>query len=131
MYGCTKVALTQLGETLRLEMKPFDVRVITLITSSVYTESKQRIRQIELPDNSLYQPVMSNLIYLKNSVASKDGMPVNVYTEQVVKDAMGGVNGIVWKGQAASIFSFLLSYFPTFIQVSDDYLLAKSSIACT
>lgn len=57
MYGASKAALTLMSETLRLEMAPLGVRVITLMTGGVATKFLSNRETVSLPQESYYHAV--------------------------------------------------------------------------
>ncbi|KAH7383956.1 hypothetical protein BKA66DRAFT_492120 [Pyrenochaeta sp. MPI-SDFR-AT-0127] len=56
-YNATKAALAHWGNTLRVEMAPFDVRVITVISGEVSTNILKNDAHRELPEGSYYSPL--------------------------------------------------------------------------
>ncbi|KAI1261844.1 short chain dehydrogenase [Xylariaceae sp. FL1019] len=58
-YNASKAALHHWGNTLRVEMKPFDVKVINIISGEVGTNILKRDQQSlrKLPENSFYRPL--------------------------------------------------------------------------
>ncbi|KAI1432419.1 hypothetical protein GGR50DRAFT_674466 [Xylaria sp. CBS 124048] len=56
-YNATKAALHHWGNTLRVEMAPFDVRVITVISGEVSTNILKNDAHRKLPDDSYYAPL--------------------------------------------------------------------------
>ncbi|ORY71073.1 uncharacterized protein BCR38DRAFT_453712 [Pseudomassariella vexata] len=56
-YNATKAALHHWGNTLRVEMAPFDVRVITIISGEVSTNILKNDAHRELPNGSYYAPL--------------------------------------------------------------------------
>lgn len=50
--------MTLLSETMRLEMAPLGVRVITLLTGGVSTKFLANLESVELPKDSYYQSVI-------------------------------------------------------------------------
>lgn len=57
-YNASKAAMRALSETLRVELMPFDVKVITVITGIVRTRLFQNlVAKSSLPNNSLYMPI--------------------------------------------------------------------------
>ncbi|KAF2177782.1 NAD(P)-binding protein [Zopfia rhizophila CBS 207.26] len=56
-YNATKAALAHWGNTLRVEMAPFDVRVITVISGEVSTNILKNDAHRRLPEGSYYSPL--------------------------------------------------------------------------
>ncbi|KAK8071474.1 short-chain dehydrogenase/reductase [Apiospora hydei] len=57
LYGCSP---SPLGNTLRVEMKPFDVKVITVISGEVSTNILKSDAHRTLPEGSFYTPIAKN-----------------------------------------------------------------------
>lgn len=57
IYASSKAAVISLSATMRFELAPFDVKVVTLITSAVKTEFYRNAVGGVLPRRSLYGPV--------------------------------------------------------------------------
>ena len=102
IYGASKAALTILSETLRLEMTPFDVKVVTVITGVVGTNIMTNVSEVKLPPNSQYWPVERNIAARARGVDIKKKMKKEDFAEKVVSDVLGGTNGKIWRGELAS-----------------------------
>ncbi|KAI9370212.1 hypothetical protein BJX61DRAFT_101694 [Aspergillus egyptiacus] len=60
IYNASKAALMSWSETLRLELQPFNIRVISLVTGSVATNVMSH-SDLALPENSLYQKALPEI----------------------------------------------------------------------
>jgi 1-acylglycerone phosphate reductase len=58
-YNASKAALSQYSNTLRLELEPFDVRVVELVTGRV---GSPLIAIPQLPESSIYKPLEPALV---------------------------------------------------------------------
>ncbi|KAF4157485.1 hypothetical protein CNMCM6936_005060 [Aspergillus lentulus] len=56
-YNASKAALHHYGNTLRVEMRPFGVRVVNVISGEVHTNILKNDHGRSLPDNSVYYPM--------------------------------------------------------------------------
>ncbi|KAH8433014.1 SDR family oxidoreductase [Aspergillus melleus] len=111
VYNASKAGLQSWSETLRLELNPFDVQVISLVTGSVATNLLTHAN-IRLPKNSLYLKA-SEQIQLRGmgqDVQSKD-TPAE-FASKLVSDVLGGATGLVWRGKMASMICFLSKLAP-------------------
>jgi short-subunit dehydrogenase len=105
------------SETLRLEVEPFNIRVISLVTGSVATNVMSH-SNLTLPENSLYQKALPEIqtrgvgMDVSNKSAPAD------FAREVVKDILGGASGPVWRGAMASMVKLMSKYMPTGILVS-------------
>jgi NAD(P)-dependent dehydrogenase (short-subunit alcohol dehydrogenase family) len=117
VYNASKAALMSWSETLRLEVQPFNIRVISLVTGAVATNVMSH-SNMNLPENSLYQKALPEIQTrgvgddVSNKSTSAD------FAREVVKDVLGGAAGPVWRGSMASMVKFMSRYMPTGILVS-------------
>jgi short-subunit dehydrogenase len=118
MYNASKSAVHLYSSTLRLELAPFGVRVLTIVTGIVATSFKANVPTVVLPDSSLYKPVASKIEGISNGSNIKNPMASDVYAEAVVKDVIGGKTGQVWRGGDARLAKFAKSFFPQWLMVS-------------
>lgn len=118
MYNASKAALQSWSESLRLELQPFDVRVITLVTGSVATNLLNH-QNINLPGYSLYLNA-TEAIQARGKgqdVQSKD--TPSEFARKVVGDVLGGATGLAWRGKMASVICFVSKLAPMWLMVSD------------
>ncbi|KAJ5819282.1 hypothetical protein N7474_004873 [Penicillium riverlandense] len=114
IYNASKAALMSWSETLRLELQPFNIRVVSLVTGSVATNVMSHA-DLTLPDTSLYQKALPEIQArgLGKDVQSKS-MPAD-FAREVVKDILGRATGPVWRGTMAAMVKFMSMFVPTFI----------------
>lgn len=111
LYNASKAALHSFSSALRLELEPFDVDVLVIITGGV----QSRIARTErvLKDDSLYLEIKDD--YERRLVHSQDGaMDTDVYAKGVVAEAVKAKwrrKKWVWKGNR----SFLVWFFSSFV----------------
>jgi len=95
LYNASKAALLSYADTLRIELAPFEVSVITIMTGgvrSLLTKKTQRY----LPRDSVYAPI--NDQFTKRKTHSADvGMDVNIYADKVVKELLPGSGPWPWR----------------------------------
>jgi 1-acylglycerone phosphate reductase len=104
--------LTCASETLRLELGPFGVKVVTAMVGSIDTRFHNNTPPSALPAHSLYRPIEQ---YIQNSAQGKNspkGTDVNVFAEQLVKDVLRGKKGQIWRGNMASMTKWVSSWVP-------------------
>lgn len=85
IYNASKAALHAYSQTLRLELEPYDVRVLVVITGGV----KSRIARTDrvLPDNSLYLEIKGD--FERRVKHSQEGaMATEEYARGVVREAL-------------------------------------------
>ncbi|KAF8192803.1 NAD(P)-binding protein [Mycena galopus ATCC 62051] len=85
-YNASKAALHSYGNTLRLELAPFKVQVITIITGGVKSNISRNRRLIQ--PSSIYAPIAD--IFLKKRAARSQvgALATEVYAKQVVAQTL-------------------------------------------
>lgn len=117
IYGASKAAVTIAGETLRLEMAPLGVRVVTAITGVVATKFGDNLPDFKLPSSSVYLPIKKEVEDVANSSTLPSAMDVDVYARKIADDVMGGVNGLIYRGKLATAARYMSKWFPAFLLV--------------
>ena len=87
VYNASKAALHAYSRTLRLELEPFDVKVMVVVTGGVQSRIARSER--ELPESSLYLEI--NEDFQRRVKHSQEGaMSAEVYARGVVGEALKG-----------------------------------------
>lgn len=127
VYNASKAALHAYSNTLRVEMSPFGVKVVTIVTGGV----KSRIARVErqLPADSIYVTV--NDEYQRRTKHSQEvGMPNEKYAKSVVSQLLKkNPRKFVWEGAFSHIVWFMSTFFPHSIMVGL-HLVFESSDFC-
>jgi len=98
IYNASKAALHAYSQTLRLELEPYDVRVLVVVTGGV----KSNIARTEriLPSSSLYLEIKGD--FRRRVTHSQEGaMDTEVYAKGVVREALKPVwrqKKWLWRG---------------------------------
>lgn len=124
VYNASKAALTMFSETLRLELAPLGVRVVSVITGAVDTNIMRNSSMPMLPPSSRYLAAKKQIIDLAMG-AAEDGvqrMATEAFAEKVVGDVLGGANGKIWRGEYASTVRVSSVLMPMGVLVSLCYL---------
>lgn len=116
VYSSTKAAIHQYAATLRLEMKPFGVKVINLVTGGVKTNISDTR---PLKAGSLYQqPGLNESLDERREMAKRNNpMLPEAFAKQVVTDfERAKLNGPfnIYRGTMALFLGYLLVWFPRF-----------------
>ena len=116
VYNASKAALHQYSNTLRVEMKPFGVKVVTIVTGGV-TSNISRTRR-ELPEGSLFLPV--NEEYQRRQAHSQEsGFSNERYAKSVVSQVLKrNPPRWFWEGHGAAMIKFVDAWFPKWVLVS-------------
>ena len=123
VYNASKAALHSYSSSLRLELAPFDVRVVTVITGGV----KSNIARVdrELKPDSLYLPVSAE--YERRVKHSQEvGMDTKKYAASVVQQLthrgiparLFGNRDWIWEGAMARVVWFVSTFLPNTLFVS-------------
>lgn len=126
VYSATKAALMQYSRVLRMELKPFNVRVMTSMTGTVRSNFASGTGRI-LPSNSLYQPV-ADFYQRRLTFSQKTAtMPHEVFARKLVSEALkgegwlggwiGGTPDYFWAGGMSTIV-FLATLMPRWLSES-------------
>ncbi|KAJ6102042.1 Hydroxybutyrate dehydrogenase [Penicillium sp. IBT 16267x] len=99
VYGASKRSLEHISEVLRLELDPFQVKVLSIVTGGV-ASSNQASGDIVLPSSSLYKPIEATMTGSRGHGAYAR-MPITEYANQVVGHIEIGSTGKVWVGSHA------------------------------
>jgi 1-acylglycerone phosphate reductase len=118
IYGASKAALTIFSETLRVEMTPFGVNVVTVITGIVETNIMNNSLALEIPLNSRYAVAQKEILDRAQGKDVGSHMKSADYAERVVGDLLSGANGKIYRGQMASVVRYSSGYLPISIIVS-------------
>lgn len=117
IYSSSKAAIHQYAATLRIEMKPFGVKVINIVTGGVKTNIADTRG---LPENSLFRvPGINEAMLERQQMAARNNpLPAETYAHRVVNDferlsLNGSLN--IYRGHMASLLGHLLTWFPRFV----------------
>ncbi|RMJ22960.1 hypothetical protein PHISP_06177 [Aspergillus sp. HF37] len=125
VYNASKAALMSWSETLRLELEPFSVRVVSLVTGSVATNVMSHA-ELRLPATSLYQKAIQEIQKrgVGEDVQSKSS-PAG-FAKAVVGDILRGATSPLWRGAMASAVRIMSSLLP--ISVVDRAMKAGTGL---
>ncbi|OKL59990.1 hypothetical protein UA08_04784 [Talaromyces atroroseus] len=130
VYNASKAALVMFGETLRLELSPFGVRVVSVIAGAVDTNIMRNSPVPELPESSRYFAARKQIIDLAAG-ADNDGlkrMSVKAFAEKVVNDVLQGANGRIWRGEYSSIVRLSNVMMPTAVLPRENEILVEAPV---
>jgi 1-acylglycerone phosphate reductase len=105
-----------LTEHLRLEIEPFGVRVLSVVTGAVKSKGQTYFEDWSLPEGSIYKPIEEIVHQRANGIDGAKREPTMEYAKNVVEDIISGATGKVWRGAQAGSVKFGSSSLPqTFI----------------
>lgn len=125
VYNASKAGLQSWSESLRLELKPLGVNVISLVTGSVATNLLKH-SNISLPRESHYVRAIDRIQARGRGqdVDSKDSP--EEFAKKVVSDILGGATGLVWRGKMATVICVLSKIAPRWVMVCYSVILFLS-----
>ena len=124
LYGASKSAVTTASETLRLELAPFNVRVLIVHAGVISTRFEQNMTEFSLGPNSLYQPIAEDVRKDSMNENFHEGMKPDIFADHVVRDVMSGKSGKIWWGTMAPMVKYAHWLTPT---VLFDRMLSQTS----
>ncbi|KAF1835742.1 NAD(P)-binding protein [Decorospora gaudefroyi] len=127
-YTASKAALHAYSDTLRVELAPLGVRVITIVTGGVKSNIARTHRT--LPPDSYMQPLAAD--YERRLTHSQElGMDTKQYASSCVRQVLAG-DGLfmktrwIWEGKMSWVVWFAWTYLPT--AVLDYYFTSKYNL---
>ncbi|TGJ86861.1 hypothetical protein E0Z10_g1866 [Xylaria hypoxylon] len=118
MYSASKAAVAIVSETLRLEMQPFHVKVITVMAGNVETQFWVDGSNFVLPSDSLYTPIVSVVSDAAAGTLSGKKSSPESFARALLNTVMSGGTGIVWKGALSTSVRWVVKLMPTGVVVS-------------
>lgn len=116
-----------LSETLRYELAPLNVRVITLVAGNVSSHMSSGINgppPAELPPASRYKAIEKEL----SKGEKYADMDTTEFANEVVAAVVSGATGKVWKGGNMALVRWLMPIMPSFVYVSSRSVVAEDRI---
>lgn len=120
LYAASKRSLEIVTETLRLELEPFGVTVLSIVTGAVQSNGQTYFENFKLPEDSMYKSIEG---IIGDRARGGDGSKresAQEYAENVVKDILAGKTGKVWRGGGAGGVKFASTWLPQSVMVSCD-----------
>lgn len=115
VYNASKAAMSIFSDCMRLELQPFNIKVVNLKTGAVKTNiiTKLAAKQPDLPKQSIYYPARETLLKVLRMDEMKDGgMPADQWAKKVAADLLKpSPSPNVWRGQGAVVV-WIFGFFP-------------------
>lgn len=122
-YNASKASVHMLSNQLRLELSPFGVKVIEVVTGGIKTRFLDNlVHKPTLPEGSIYLPARKEIESIMegeliNRETGKDA-DVDVYAEAVVRNALKSKpTREHWTGSSSFAVWFASNYWPQFLWV--------------
>lgn len=111
VYNASKAALQSYSDTLRIELAPFNVKVIAVVTG--YVKSNITRTHRELPERSLYLPFEDEYNKRQTWSQTQGAMATDDYAERVLRAALSpSPPRTLWEGSKSWLVWLLLSTMP-------------------
>ncbi|KAJ7654103.1 NAD-P-binding protein [Mycena polygramma] len=109
-YNTSKAALHSFGDTLRVELAPFDIKIVNVITGAV----KSNIAKPNtIPDNSLYKRMEEAYQAKRVNRSQSNATPTDDYARIVVAEAMkANPRAWLWAGSQSWVCWFIDTFLP-------------------
>ena len=113
LYNSSKAAMTFISETLKMELAPLGVRVVTAMVGAMTTQLFDN-QEVSLPPDSYYKPIEEPIKkQTRGDLQIPFNEPVDVTARNLVKDTLAGYRGQIWRGGEAGRASVLSWLVPT------------------
>ncbi|KAI0181297.1 oxidoreductase [Hypoxylon sp. FL1284] len=125
MYAASKAGLNAVSETLRLELAPFGVSVVTILPGVIDSEIHVKNgASFDLPPTSRYEGIKDIIAgWAKGEAQPKDSLSAENFAQLVLDDIVGTERGgLVSRGPYASMLRRIVHWAPTWIA---DYALSQ------
>ncbi|KAI0021271.1 putative hydroxybutyrate dehydrogenase [Xylariomycetidae sp. FL0641] len=100
-YAATKRATELVHEALRVELQPFGVDVLEVVTAGVVTRGQTYFGDFKLPEQSLYESIEDVIASRAQGNEGQPRMPAKEYATAVISDILERKTGRVWHGAGA------------------------------
>ncbi|GAB7339545.1 hypothetical protein MBLNU457_6155t1 [Dothideomycetes sp. NU457] len=115
IYAATKAALSAYSETLRLELAPLHVRVITLQTGAVQSSFAANSLSHPLPADSAYKPIEGTIAQWASGEKHPAGQRQTVFCKTVLDHVERSGRGMVFEGVASWLAKYATAYLPRWV----------------
>ncbi|KAK3376220.1 hypothetical protein B0T24DRAFT_618253 [Lasiosphaeria ovina] len=109
VYNSSKAAMTFLSETLRIELRPLGVRVVTAMVGEVETTlyaGTAATESFSLPAGSHYKQVEAVIGRQARGELQTSNERAEITAGNIVRDVLSGTNGPIWRGGVAGFAKY-------------------------
>lgn len=117
-YTASKIGVTAISETLRLELAPLGVSVACIMVGTVGTKFHDNEDALVLPSTSLYQSIYDTINKWARGEAGPARGSVEQFADTIMPDVLGTKTGKIWRGPNSGAVWFAATWLPTYVVVS-------------
>ncbi|PVI03134.1 NAD(P)-binding protein [Periconia macrospinosa] len=110
-YNASKAAVNNVSETLRLELAPLGVRVLTVVTGGVTSEIENNAEKVVLSETSFYRPIQKDMQPEQNY----NPFATDKFAAWLVNKTLDGSTGQIWKGSNSGIVRWAVPLMPQWL----------------
>jgi len=119
LYDASKAAVVMASETMRLELQPLGVKVITAMVGLVETKFADNLAEVQVLENSMWKPA-EKWIKMASAPARQESlkrfeMPLELFCLKMADDILAGKSGKIWRGGMSTISGIITWLLPSFI----------------
>lgn len=126
IYNASKGAIHVFDESIRLELAPLGVKVLTVVTGIVDTQISKNSPEPVLPSTSRYHAAHERLKLLATSNEGSKRTKPSEFADAVVADVLAGATGKIWRGALATVTRYLPNILPTSVLVGCNPVFAQA-----
>lgn len=132
VYNASKAALHSYSSALRVELAPFNVHVVTVVTGGVISNISRTHRT--LPRDSIYLPLAEEY-KARQTHSQANAIPNEQYARSVVSQVLSRPSrSIIWEGGKSWLVWFVYTFLPRWVMVSEhkfDFFEPRSILLLT
>jgi 1-acylglycerone phosphate reductase len=111
-YAASKSAMEVMAETLRLELAPLGVRVVSVVTTGVKTNSHVAYQAWKMPSDSHYLHVENEFVKRAKGDDGAPRMATTDYAKRVVDKVLDTEKIQFWCGAYAGMLKLMIAWLP-------------------
>ena len=125
LYHSSKAAVTILSETLRLELAPLGVTVITGMLGNIESNFQVNDSWQGVPESSRYKSVEAQIAKSAEGKVGPKKEKVQDFARRFTDDVLRGASGQIWKGTMAQTTRVIGHHAPMSVLVCNNIVLGK------
>jgi 1-acylglycerone phosphate reductase len=111
-YAASKSAMEVIADTLRVELAPLGVRVVSVVTTGVKSQGHTGYQMWKMPSDSRYLQVQTNFVKRAKGDDGAPRMEAMEYAKRVVEKVLGSEKRKIWCGAYAGMLKWMIAWLP-------------------